>query len=601
MTRNLTPKNATKTIIRLFKYFGNYKLSMIIALTTIILSTLAQVASNAMLSPIIDSVSIDGVSDDFFKYIVIMIILVISISLFQYISNLIFANLSLEITKKIRNDLFVHVQKLPVSFFDKTYKGDLMSSFTNDVFMMEQALSSTIGEFVRSIITIFGTLSIMLILSPKLTLIMFVMLFNILFVIKFIAKKSAKFFRKQQNDLADMNSYVEEMLSLQEAIKTFNYEDKNMERFLEKNERLRKVSTSASTFGVMMMPINGNLSFIYYSIIAMVGAIFIINNTITIGNLAAFLQYSRTISRPITMLSNQLNSVFMAIAGAERIFDLFDRNVEIDEGDVFVEEVEGNKFFVKEENGKKIFKKIEAYVDIKNVNFSYDGETKILKNISFFAKPNQKIALVGSTGAGKTTITNLINRFYEIDSGKITIDGIDIKNINKNSLRSIMSVVLQDVHLFTGTIYDNIRFGRADATDEEIEKACKLANADNFIRNLENGYRTIISENSSMLSVGEKQLLSIARAAVANPNILILDEATSAIDTRTESLIHSGMDKLMKERTTIVIAHRLSTIRDADAIIVIENGEIIERGNHQELMALKGRYFKLNEGLIELE
>lgn len=599
MNRSSSPKNFGYTLKRLFNYLKSFKTLLFFAFLFTIVGTLSRIGANAMLSPIIDSILDKNVSSNFAKYIIVMILLVLSISIFSYFGDILFTKLSLMVTRKIRDELFVHVQKLPMSFFDTNYHGDTMSTFTNDVDMLEQALGESLSQAFMSAITVVGTLIVMMMLSPALTLVAIAMLASILLCVKIISKKSSKLFRRQQNTLAEMNSFIEEMMNGQKVVKVFNYENRNIEVFKKKNDELRKVSTLASAYGVMLMPINGNLTYIFYSLIAILGSFLIMSKSITVGNLAAFLQYTRTISRPITSVSNQLNTVFMALAGAERIFKLFDEEEEKDEGKVYVEEKNEEKYWVISKDEKKN-SKVQGDVSFENIDFSYNPSKQILFDVSFYAKPNQKIALVGSTGAGKTTITNLINRFYEIDKGKIKIDGININNINKYALRSIMSIVLQDVYLFTGTIYDNIRYGRLDATDEEIVEASKLANAHHFISHMPQGYNTVISGTNNSLSQGEKQLLSIARAAIANPNIIILDEATSAIDTRMEQFIHEGMDKLMKNRTTFVIAHRLSTIRDSDAIIVIEKGKIIERGNHEDLMKLKGRYYKLNKGTLEL-
>lgn len=601
--RRLRPKDAKNTLIRLFSYFRFNKMLFFGGIFFIIASSFLEVAANGMLSPIIDTIVKGESTAQVIRYILIMGAIVISISIFQYLGNLFMARLAQGTVHRIREEMFSHMQKLPISYFDKQTHGDLMSTFTNDVDMLNQSLEQSVSQIIVAVITVVGSFTMMFILSPVLTFVVVLMLGVMFTAIKYVGQKSAQNFRFQQAALADMNGYIEEMMSGQKVVKVFNYEDKAIDRFLEKNEQLRRASTQASTYGVMLMPIMGNLSYVLYALTSMLGAFLVMKNAMTVGNIASFLQYTRSISRPITMVSNQLNTLFAALAGAERIFEFLDEEVETDEGDVcLVREGEGAPYWkVPKENGEYEKVPLRGFITFKNVNFGYESGRRVLNNINLYAKPGQKIAFVGSTGAGKTTITNLINRFYEINEGTILFDGIDIKRIKKQDLRSTMSIVLQDVHLFEGTIADNIRYGRLDATDKEVVEAAKLANAHYFIKNLPNGYDTMLTIDGQNLSQGERQLLSIARAAIADPTILILDEATSSVDTRTEKLIAEGMDKLMEGRTTFVIAHRLSTVRDADAIMVLEQGEIIERGDHEALMKQKGRYYALNTGALELQ
>ena len=599
------PKNPKKTLVRLFRYFGYHKALFAFGILSIIFASLAEVAANSMLSPIIDVFVSGGSINDALKYISIMAGFVLLIASGQYLGNRTMAGLAQKIIHKIREEMFAHMEKLPISYFDTHSHGELMSTFTNDVDMLNQSLEQSVSQVIISIVTVVGTFIMMLVISPILTLVVVVMLMLMFFIIKVIGSKSANYFRKQQLTLADMNGYIEEIMSGQKVVKVFNYEERAIDDFSNRNDELRKSSSRASTFGVMLMPIMGNLTFMLYSVIAILGSFFVIRKSISVGNLASFLQYTRTISRPITMVSNQLNMLFAALAGAERIFNILDEEVEKDEGDVrLVRDFNGKGnhcWKVPKEEGTFENVLVNGDITFKDVDFGYVPGKQILKNINLYAKPGQKIAFVGSTGAGKTTITNLINRFYEINDGTILYDGIDIRRINKHDLRSTMSIVLQDVHLFEGTVADNIRYGRLDATDEEVKKAAKLANAHYFIQHLPQGYDTLLTADGQNLSQGERQLLSIARAAIADPEILILDEATSSVDTRTEKLISEGMDKLMEGRTTFVIAHRLSTVRDSNAIMVLEKGEIIERGDHDDLMLQNGRYYALNAGTIELD
>lgn len=599
------PADPKKTLMRLFSYFKFYKLLFFSGIFFIILGSVAEIGINAMLSPVIDTLVGDFEMARFINYLLIMAVMVVVVAVSQYVGNLFMARLAQKTIHKIREELFSHMEKLPVSYFDIHSHGDLMSTFTNDVDMLNQSLEQSASQVLVSVVTVFGTFVMMLILSPPLTLAVATLLGLMMVIVKNIAQKSSKNFRAQQAALAGMNGYIEEMMTGQKVVKVFNYEDRAIESFNEKNESLRKASTQASTYGVMLMPIMGNLSFVMYAVISILGAYLVLIGKFSIGKLAAFLQYTRTISRPITQVSNQLNTLFAALAGAERIFKVLDEPVEINDGDVVLEDdCKGKKnlcWKVPKQDGKFELVPLRGDITFKDVDFGYVKDKQILKKINLYAKPGQKIAFVGSTGAGKTTITNLINRFYETNNGEILYDGIDIKRINKFDLRSTMSIVLQDVHLFEGTVADNIRYGRLDATDEEVKAAAKLANAHYFIKHLPKGYDTMLTADGQNLSQGERQLLSIARAAIADPTILILDEATSSVDTRTEKLISEGMDKLMEGRTTFVIAHRLSTVRDSNAIMVLEQGEIIERGDHDDLMKQKGRYYSLNAGDVELE
>ncbi len=597
--------NPMKTSKRLFGYFKYNRKLFYAGLIIIIISTIIQVLSNGMLEPVVDSVAVHRNFDAFVQNVTIMAGMFFLVVLGQYFGSRYMAILAHKTVYIIRDELNRKVLSLPISYYDGTSHGTIMSTFTNDVDILIQSLEQSVSSILLSAITFFGTLIMMARISLKLTLIIFLFIILMGLLMRFIAKMSGKYYRRRQAMTAEMNGYVEEMISAQKVVKVFNYEERAIESFDKNADELRLASTRASTFGVMAMPVLGNFSYLMYSAIAMTGAFDIMAGAITIGALTAFLQYTRNITRPLMQVSQQLNAIFAAIAGAERIFEVLDLSEEEMDGDVRLQDnCEGRKNLCwSVPDGKGGYELVPVIGDVRfyDVDFGYNPGSLVLKDVSLYAEPGQKIAFVGSTGAGKTTITNLINRFYDISGGSIKIDGIDINRINKKDLRSIMSVVLQDVRLFSGTIADNIRYGRLDATDLEVVDAAKTANAHAFISKLQDGYLTEINSSGGALSQGEQQLLSIARAAVADPVILIMDEATSSVDTRTEKLISKGMDALMEGRTTFVIAHRLSTVRDADAIIVLEQGEIVERGNHDELMALKGRYYDLNVGVAELE
>ncbi|NMA93539.1 MAG: ABC transporter ATP-binding protein [Clostridiales bacterium] len=603
--KQFTPKELGKTLIRLFSYFKYNKWRFLGALLMTAASSAFRVATSSMLSPVIDAVAVNRDMGEFVNSLLMMGAFVIVFVITQYLGSRGMAVVAARTTYTIRRDLFEKLKSLPIPFFDKHGHGEIMSSFTNDVEILNQALEQSLEQILTSLVTVLGTFIMMLLLSPILTLVVVVCLAFMMLSLSFIGKRSGKFFRARQEITADMNDYVEEMMSAQKVVKVFNYEARAEREFQEKSEAFRVAATNASTYGVLMMPVMGNLSFVMYSIIAMLGALLVIKARMSIGNIAAFLQFTRMISRPITQVSNQMNSLLMAFAGAERIFAILDESSEIMEGDVVLAgDCVGRKdlcWIVPQADGSVESVPVRGDIRFHDVCFGYEPDKPVLKHISLYAKPGQKIAFVGSTGAGKTTITNLINRFYEIDSGLITIDGIDLKRVDKTDLRSIMGFVLQEINLFEGTIAENIRYGKLDATDEEVVQAAMSANAHDFISKLEDGYETVIGPGGGSLSQGEQQLLSIARAAIADPIILIMDEATSSVDTRTESHISKGMDALMAGRTTFVIAHRLSTVRDANAIMVLEQGEIVERGDHDDLMEMRGRYYQLNTGVLELD
>lgn len=588
-------KNPIKTLIRLFAYFRYQKVLFICGILLISLSTVVQVLANGMISPVVDAVAVHKDYQAFVKNILIMGLLFLFVVLGQYLASKMMARLAQETIYTIREDLSKKLVHLPISFYDQNSQGEIMSTFTNDIDVLTQSLEQSISQVILSIIQVIGTFLMMLYLNLSLSLIVIVLMALTLLGVNIVSRYSAKYFKKRQALTAKLNGYVEEMISSQKLVQAYNYEHLSEEEFIDQSEELREAQTKSASLAVMIMPLVFNLSFVMYALIAIFGSIQIIQGKMTIGNITAFLQYSRNISRPIAQVSSQLNSIFSAIAGAERIFDLLDQKEENMEGEVRLIRKDGKDYW---KDGEKTIP-LQGQVEMVHVHFSYEKDQEILHNISLLAKPGQKIALVGSTGAGKTTISNLITRFYDIQEGQILLDGIDVRRINKYDLRSSMAMVLQDVKLFSQSIEENIRFGNLLAKEEDIIEAAKRANAYPFISKLQNGFSTEIGDSKASLSQGERQLLSIARALIADPQILILDEATSSVDTRTEELISEAMKELMVGRTTFVIAHRLSTIRDADEILVLEKGKIIERGNHQELMEEKGRYYNLNQNLFD--
>lgn len=611
------PKNAKGTFRRILKYFKPYRGQLVLVLIGLLVSVAANIAGTFMLVPIINVYIIPWIGNenpDFTGLIgqlaVMAAVYTIGI-LGTFMYNRLMINVSTGTLTRLRLEMFTKMQTLPISYFDKRTHGEIMSTYTNDTDVMREMISQGLPSFISSAVRIVGVFTMMIVLNPILTGIAILMLVIMMLITKAIAGRSGRFFKARQDSVGKVNGYIEEMIEGQKVVKVFCHEQAVNSRFEGLNEALRKNTAAASTLASIMGPIMNNLSHVTYAIIAASGGLLGVAGIIDIGTLGAFLQYTRSFSMPVAEISQQANNVLSALAGAERIFALLDEKAEEDEGDIVMVNARVNEKGELEECSERTeiwaWKKptgelirVRGDVRFENVTFSYDGKVDVLKNVSLYAKPGQKIAFVGSTGAGKTTITNLINRFYDIQSGRITYGGIPIRQIKKASLRGSLGMVLQDTHLFTGTVRENIRYGRLDATDEEIVSAAKLANAHYFISHLPEGYDTVLTADGANLSQGQRQLIAIARAAVADPPVLILDEATSSIDTRTESLIEKGMDSLMKDRTVFVIAHRLSTVRNSDAIMVLEHGEIIERGNHDELIKQQGKYYQLYMGMFEL-
>ena len=615
------PQNTKKTIGRILSYLGNYKYLLIVVAVCIVVSALANVAGTYFLKPIINDYIVPLIGSKnpdltgFIRTLVLMGGIYLLGIIASYANNRIMMVITANTLKRIRTDMFNHMQNLPIRYFDQRTHGEIMSLYTNDTDTLREMLTQCLPQMFNSILTVISVFVMMVVLSPILVLIVLGVLVLMLFIVKKIGAKSGKYFMKQQASIGKVNGYIEEMIEGQKVVKVFCHEEKVKEEFDALNDQLCEDADRAHTFANILMPIMGNLSYALYAVVSIVGGLLTIGSGLDLGSLASFLQYTRSFSQPITQVSQLFNTVLMALAGAERIFNFLDEPIEEDKGTVALVYAKRNArgeleesevrtgiwaWKVPAENG---FEYVELKGDVRfhDVTFGYVPEKTVLHNVSLYAKPGQKIAFVGSTGAGKTTITNLINRFYDIAEGQITYDGIDVSQIRKPDLRRSLGMVLQDTHLFTGTVKDNIRYGKLDATDEEIYAAAKMANAHSFITKLPQGYDTMLTADGSNLSQGQRQLLSIARAAVADPPVLILDEATSSIDTRTESLIEKGMDRLMEGRTVFVIAHRLSTVRNSNAIMVLEHGEIIERGDHDDLISQKGRYYNLYTGSFMLE
>ncbi len=621
-------KNVLK---RLLSYMKPFRGQAVLVAVSIVISSFAGVASSLFIKTLIDDyiMPLIGVENPDFSGLLGAILGMCVIFLLGIVTTLCYnrlmANISQGMMKNIRDDMFSHMQKLPVKYFDTNTHGDVMSFYTNDTDALRQMLSQSLPSFLSSVITIVSVFVSMLSMSVWLTLVVVVFLVFIFLVTGFVAGKSGKYFMRQQKSIADLNGYIEEMINGQRVIKVFCHEETAKKEFAEKNEALRNDIAKANSYANILMPINNCMGYLLYVILAVVGGVMAINgitnvacfavNTLTLGAIASFLQLSRSFIGPIGQVSQQLNAVVMAMAGAQRIFSLLDEKPETDDGYVTLvnAKYENGTLTETEElthiwawkhphgDGTTTYTEVKGNVVLDDVDFGYTEEKLVLHNIDLYAEPGQKIAFVGATGAGKTTITNLINRFYDIADGKIRYDGININKIKKDDLRRSLGVVLQDVNLFTGTVMDNLRYGKPSATDEECIAAAKLANADGFIRMLPDGYNTVLRHGGSGLSQGQRQLLSIARAAVADPPVMILDEATSSIDTRTEAIVQAGMDALMQGRTVFVIAHRLSTVKNSDVIMVLDHGRIIERGSHDKLIAEKGQYYRLYTGAFELE
>ena len=592
------PENLKQTLADLWSYLWKSKWSLFAVLLLVVLGSAAGILGTYFIRPLINDFIATKDVVGLAKMLGVIGLIYIIGAIANYFSGKIMITIGQQTIETMRKDLFDHIQTLPIRFFDTNKHGDLMSRFTNDFENIQQAFNNSMLMIVSSLLQLVLTFVMMIILSPILTGILIVMVFIMFTIVRFVAGRSGKFFAEQQKVLGQVNGFVEEHIEGQKVVKVFNHETLVLKEFETLNSQLREAANQAQFNSNIMFPILGNISYINYALTASVGGYLVVFQGMDVGALASFLQYSRTFAQPLAQMSQQTNVLLAAMAGAERIFAILKEESEVDEGTVTLDQTDSKQWYwVKGEERIPVVGNIQ----LNKVDFSYVSDVPILKKINVWAEPGLKVAFVGATGAGKTTITNLINRFYEIDNGEITFDTIPITEIKKDDLRKTISIVLQDTHLFTGSIADNIRYGNLDATDDEVVKAAKLANAHGFIKRLPHGYQTEITGDGEGLSQGQRQLLAIARAAVANPKVLILDEATSSIDSHTEALISKGMDQLMEGRTSFVIAHRLSTIRNADVIMVMDHGEIIERGNHESLMEKQDVYYQLYTGQLDLD
>ena len=613
MARQLSgkkPKDLGYTVRTLLSYMGRHRLLLLAVAVLVSVSALANLLGTYMIRPIVNRL-VSGDLQDLAAGVAVTaaIYLVGALCAFGYTQTMVKA--AQKVLFDIRRDLFAHLQTLPLRFFDTRRHGDIMSYFTNDVDTISDALNNSFAMLIQSFIQVAGTLTMLYLLNWRLSLVVTVCYVVMFWYIKYSGKRSKAYYSTQQACLGDLDGYIEEMVAGQKVVKVFNHEDANLDTFRAKNEALRKAGTGAQSYAATMIPAVVSISYVNYAIVAVLGGLMALNGMTDVGSLASYLVFVRQAAMPINQFTQQGNFLLAALAGAERVFQAIDQSPEEDQGQVDLvnvrEEAGGGLVPCREKTGRWAWQgpdgrlvPLRGDVRFQHVTFGYEPGHPILKDISLYAKPGQKIAFVGSTGAGKTTITNLINRFYDVQEGSVVYDGIDVRDIKKDALRRSLGMVLQDTHLFTGTIADNIRFGKLDATQEEIERAARIANADSFIRRLPQGYDTMVTGDGANLSQGQRQLLAIARAAVADPPVLILDEATSSIDTRTEALIEKGMDQLMEGRTVFVIAHRLSTVRNANAILVLEHGQVVERGDHDELLAQKGLYYQLYNCMFEL-